>query len=181
MNISIRERKFSFTSEYDISAPGCNYYARKSILSFNDKLQLRTEGGRELARIKGFFSPLRSRHEFNLSDGRTYRFRCEELWKRVFVCEGGEERFRLYEHRGLKYSIFRNDRQIAAFVKNRVVIGTGNRYEIRMDADADLVIVLCLVLTINCSESDAKDSSITVDFGNIGPEGRRFDESWEPH
>jgi hypothetical protein len=102
------------------------------------------------------------------------------LWKRVFVCEGNQECFRLYEHKGLKYSIFKNDRQIAAFVKNRIVIGRGNKYEIRVDADADLILVLCLALTVNSAENDDKDASVTFDFGNIGPEDRPFDASWKP-
>jgi hypothetical protein len=49
-----------------------------------------------------------------------------------------------------------------------------------MDADADLTIVLCLVLTVNSSENDDNKSSVTFDFGNIGPEDRPFDKSWEP-
>jgi len=180
LNISIRERRFSFTSEFDISAPGCKYHARKSILSLNGKLRLLTEDGRELARIKGFFSPFRSRHEFRFPDGRIYLFRCEQLLKRVFVCEGNGECFRLYEHRGLKYSIFQDDSQIAAFAKNRLVIGNGNQYQIRMNADASLVLVLCLVLTINASESDNREAGVTVDLGNLGPEARPFDQTWEP-
>jgi hypothetical protein len=50
-----------------------------------------------------------------------------------------------------------------------------------MDSDADLIVVLCIVLTINSSEeSNNKDASITFDLGNIGPADRPFDASWEP-
>jgi hypothetical protein len=63
MDISIQERKFSFRSEYDIVAPNATYTATKSFFSFNDKLQLKTEDGHLLARINGYFSPLRSRHD----------------------------------------------------------------------------------------------------------------------
>jgi uncharacterized protein YxjI len=180
MNITIQEHKFSFRSEYDILAPNANYSATRAFFSFNDKLQLKTEDGHVLARIKGHFSPFRSRHDFVLTDGRIYQYRCEKLWKSVFVCEGNGESFRLYEHKGLNYSVFHHDRQIATFVKNRIVIGKGNQYMVRMDADADLAIVLCLVLTVNSSENDDNDSSVTFDFGNLGPEDRPFDKSWEP-
>ncbi len=120
------------------------------------------------------------KHDFELSDGRTYRFHCEKFWKGVFVCRRNEECFRLYQHKGLRYSIFRDGDQIAAFTKNRLVIGKGNQYDIQMNADADLVLVLCLVLTVNTAENDDNDATFTIDFGNIGPEDRPFDESWEP-
>lgn len=115
------------------------------------------------------------------SDDRTYRFRCEQIWKQIFTCEGNGESYRLYEHRNYKYSIFRGDNQIAAFVKNCIVFGKGNRYEIRMDSGADLIVVLCLVLTINTSENDDANTqnSITFEF-SIGPQARKFDETWKP-
>ncbi len=180
MNVTIQERKFSFRSEYDISAPGSNWYARKIMFSFGKKLQLQTEDGKVLALLRSRFSLLRAKFDFELSDGRIYHFRCEKIWKGVFVCEGAGQRFRLYEHKGLRYSIFQDDQQIAAFTKNRLVIGKGNEYDVQMNQDADLVIVVCIVLTINTSEDDDDRSSVTFDFGNIGPEERPFDESWEP-
>ena len=52
-----------------------------------------------------------------------------------------------------------------------------------MDSDADLMVVLCLVLTINTSENENNNSDmqnfVTIEF-SIGPQARKFDESWEP-
>jgi len=180
MNITIRERKFSFTAEYDIEVPGGRYYARKAYFSLTDKLKLQDDSGRLLARIRGSISLIRKRHEFLLDDGRAYRFHCEKFWKGVYVCEASQDSYRLYQHKGLRYSIFHNDRQVAAFQKNRIVFLNGNRYELRMDHDADLVLILCMVLTLNSSEQSGDDNStITIDFGNIFEE-RPFDFSWEP-
>jgi uncharacterized protein YxjI len=179
MDVSIQERKFSFRSEYDISSPGIRYYAQKAFFSFNSKLQLRTEGGEIKAAIRRRF-PFLLRYDFELSEGRLYRFRCEKFWKGVFLCEGAGGCFRLYQHKGRKWSIFQNDRQIAAFTKNRLVIGKGNSYEIRMNADADAVVVICLTLTVNTAEHDDDNATVTIDLGNIGPEDRPFNESWEP-
>jgi uncharacterized protein YxjI len=180
MNITIKERKFSFTSEYDIEVPGGRYYARKAYFSLTDKLKLQNESGRLLARIRGFISPFRHRHEVYLADGRVYRFQCEKIWRRVFTCEGNQDFYRLYEHKGLQYSIFRNDRQVAAFKKNRVVFLKGNRYELSMDHDADQVLILCLVLTLSSSEQDdSEDATFTINFGNLLEE-RPFDSSWQP-
>jgi len=102
------------------------------------------------------------------------------MWKGVFPCECRDESFTLYEHKGLNYSIFQNNSQIAAFTKNRVKIGNGDRYEIRLNADADLVVVICLALIVDASENQDDTASVTFDFGNIGPEDRPFDRSWEP-
>jgi hypothetical protein len=41
-----------------------------------------------------------------------------------------QETFRLYAHKGLNYSAFQNDVQIAAFTKNRIVVGKGNQYDV---------------------------------------------------
>jgi hypothetical protein len=179
VDISIQERKFSFRSEYDISTPDANYYAQRAFFSFGAKLQLQAEGGRTLVLIRGRF-PFFTRYDFEFSDGRFYRYRCEKFWKRVFVCEGQGETLRLYQHRGCRWSIFQNDRQIAAFTKNRITIGKGNEYDVRMNADADVLVVICLTLTLNTAENDDDNATVTIDLGNIGPADRPFDESWQP-
>ena len=180
MDVSIKERKFSFTAEYDISTPKGDYYAKKQFFSLTDNLELSTAAGEIVAKIKGEISPLRHVHDFYLSDGREYRFSVEKIIKNVYACEGNGESYRLYEHRGLNYSIFRDDRQIAAFTRNRIVFGQGNEYEVRMNADADLILIVCMVITLNSSEGDDdNDSTVTIDFGNL-LEDRSFDESWQP-
>ena len=170
MNVTIKELKFSFRSEYDIYAAGSTYYASKAFFALRDKLEVRAEDGHVLAKIRGDFSPLRAKHDFEMADGRVYHFWCEKIWKRVFRCEGTQRCFRLYEHKGLRYSIFDGDSQIAAFTKNRVVIGSGNEYDIQMNDDADLPLVISMVLTVNTAENDSDKATVTVDLGNIGPE-----------
>jgi hypothetical protein len=180
VNVTIKERKLTLLSEYDISAAGTNYYARKQFTFLFNKLQLRTEAGEVVAGMQSRFSFFRSKYDFQLSDGRLYHFQCENLWKNVYVCEREAECYQLYQHKGLKFSIFRNQTQIAAFTKNRIVIGNGNRYEIRMNSDADVVLVICMVLVQNTADNDHNRATITFDVGNIGPEDRPFDKFWEP-
>jgi hypothetical protein len=87
----------------------------------------------------------------------------------------------LYQHKGLNYSIFQNDSQIAAFSRNRVKIGGTDRYEIRMNDDANLVLMICMALVIDCGElEDETAGTLTIDLGSLGPEVRPFDSSWEP-
>lgn len=183
MDITISERKLSFTAEYDIATTDGEYYARKSLFSsffgLFDDIGLRYPGGATLARIHGGFSPLRVKHEFSIRDGRVYHFRCEKLMKQVYICEGNGERYQLYCHRGLNFSIFREDRQIAAATKNRVVFGKGNRYEVQIDSDADAIVIICMMLALSSNDQE-DDTTVTIDFGNIGPEGRRYNPDWQP-
>lgn len=179
MDVTIRERKWSFRSEYDISADASNYFARKAFL--RDRIQIQAEDGRVLAKIQGRFSPLRMKYDFELADGTTYRFWCEKLWKSVFRCEGNHVCFHMYEHKGLRYSIFEGDSQIAAFTKNRITIGKGHKYDIQMNADANLLVIISMILALNTAEDDSgSHTTVEVDLGNIGPQERAFDESWRP-
>jgi len=180
VDVTVKERKISFASEYDITAKGATYYARKTVFAINDHLEIKNEDGRVLATIQGFFSPIRGKHDFLMADGRIYHFQAEKLWKPTYSCIGANETYTVYEHKGLRCSVFNGDRQIAAFEKNRIAWGSGNEYDIRMDSDADLLVVLCIVLTINTEDYDDHQDTVTIDFGHIGPEARAFDETWEP-
>jgi uncharacterized protein YxjI len=180
VNITVEQRKLSLRSEYDVFGAGFHYHAEKKLFSLLDKIRLLTADDRLLAKIRSHLYLFRPRYDFELSSGEVYRLRCEKLWSGVFVCEGDKDSFRLYRHKKLNYSIFQNDRQIAAFTKSRVKIGKGDRYDIRMDEDANAVVVICLALTVDATENEDDRATITFDFGNIGAEDKPFDESWEP-
>ncbi len=51
-----------------------------------------------------------------------------------------------------------------------------NQDEIRPNDDADLVVVICLALSVDASENQDDMASVTFDFGNIGPEDRPFEK-----
>lgn len=88
--------------------------------------------------------------------------------------------FVLYQHKGLNFSIFQNDGHIAADTKNRIKIAGGG-YEIRMNDDANVLVVICMALAVDTAESEDDSSTVRYDFGNSGPEERKFDRSWEPN
>ncbi|HEY6377447.1 MAG TPA: hypothetical protein VIX90_18140 [Edaphobacter sp.] len=178
MNVTIQEHKFSFLSEYDISTPDASFYARKNF--FGNSLQLQNKNGRDVAKIQSRFSFFRNEYDFELTDGGIYRFQCEKRLKGVYLCDHNEDHLYLYRHKGVRYSIFKDDRQIAAISRNRVVIGKGHRYEIAVNADANIVVILCMMLALNTPEDDPNDSTVTYDCGNVGPEERPYDESWRP-
>lgn len=180
MDVTIQEHRFSLWTEYDIEAPGQALYAKKQMFSLLAKVELKGQDGQELAKLQGQLSVLRNRYEFDLTDGRVCHFECTDRVRSIYECRWGEDVLTLYEHRGLNRSIFHGDRQIAAYAKNRVSIGTGNRYDIRMDADADLTLIVCMVLALSVAEDNDDQQTVNFDVGNIGLQGKAFDEAWEP-
>lgn len=180
MNIVVQQRVSVLTTEYQIETPGCIYFAKKKSFFRHDRIKLFAPSSGLLATISGHFF-FRPKYNIKLADGEIYRFWCKKFWKGVFACENGEESFRLYQHKRLNYSIFRSDSQIAAFSKNRVKVGRNDRYEIRMNDDANLALVVCMTLVMDCSElEDETAGTVTFDLGSLGPEERPFDCSWQP-
>jgi uncharacterized protein YxjI len=169
-----------FTSKYQIESPASIYTAKKRFFLRQDKIRLFSPRDRLLATIRGHFY-FRPKYKIKLADGKVYDFRCQKFWKGVFVCENGLESFRLYQHKRLNYSIFRGDTQIAAFSKNRVKLGGNERYEIQMNDDANLVVIICMALVMDCGEiEDETAGTLTIDLGSLGSEERPFDRSWKP-
>jgi len=142
--------------------------------------RLFTESGSILATITSRFYWFRAKYDFELSSGEIYHFRSTKLWKPTFTCESQAGCFVLYQHKGLHFSVFQNDRQIAAFKKKRLKLANGDRYAIRINTDANIVVVLCLALAVDVMDYDENEFAMAVDFGNIGPEAKPLNESWEP-
>jgi hypothetical protein len=49
-----------------------------------------------------------------------------------------------------------------------------------MNDDGNLIVVICMVLAFDCAEHEGGSATVTYDLGNVGPEARPFDASWEP-
>lgn len=180
MDITIEQNALAVRPEYEITTPACIYMARQKPFSWGDNILVTGPRERLVATIRSRFSFFRSKYHYELVDGTSYQFRAEKLLPVVYVCEGPNECYRLYDHKGLNYSIFQGDAQIAAFSKNRITIANGNTYDVRVNDDANLLVVICMVLTINASEEGGNNTTARYDFGQIGPEARPFDKSWEP-
>jgi hypothetical protein len=108
-------------------------------------------------------------------------FRTVSVWKCEYECQVGQDCYHIYGHRGRKYSIYKNDKQIAWWNKNAVSWFAGDNYKIISDADADidLLISFCLIID-NFSSDSGKGNTINIDLGNIGFQARKFDPAWQP-
>jgi uncharacterized protein YxjI len=181
VNATIQERLSALFSEYDVSAPGITYSAQKALTTVLDKLELIDGAGSIVATIQGHFSLVYAHYDFAFADGRSYDFRCEKVFKGVYVCERQDEVFHLYLHKDYRFSLFQGEKQIAAMTRDKLVIGDGHEYAIRMNADADVALLSCMVIAMSSSHHNAlSGSKDTLDLSHIGFEDRRFDEYWAP-
>jgi uncharacterized protein YxjI len=181
MDVSIQERSMSFVAKYDIETPRGRWYARQEFLQlFNVIDVLESEDGPAIAKLQGQFSPVHHQYEFDLTDGRKAEFERVDVLRQVYECRCGGDVLTLYQHHGLNHSIFNGDRQVAAYTKNRVSFGDGNEYQIRMDSDADMTLIVCMVLALSVAEDNDDNKTVNFDIGSFGPQARPFDEAWEP-
>lgn len=181
MDISIQEKKFSFGVEYAIETPTSTLSATKKIFTLYPHVTLQAADDSVLATIKGE-SLIRTKFNIEMRDGRNYTYHCEKIWKSVDICEGPGGPYRLYAHKGVRYSIFQQDMQIAAFSQERLFIGNGREFDLRLNSNADIPLVIAMVLCSNTEDgNDESEATITYDFGHLGPEDRKFDEAWRPN
>ena len=181
MDVTIQERSLSFVMKYDIDTPRGRWYASQEFLKLLNVIDLfESQDGPAIAQLKSEFSPLHHRWEFDLADTRTAQFECTDLLRQVYECRCGADVLTLYRHHGMNHSIFNGDRQIAAYTKNRLTFGDGNQYQLRMDSDADMTLIVCMVLALSVTKDNDKKEAINVDLGSIGPQARPFDDTWHP-
>jgi uncharacterized protein YxjI len=182
MVFAIKERIISLRSTYDIVTPdGNSYTATKKIFSLFPNLQvINAATSAPVVNLKGGFALFSQKYDFIFTDGRTYHYKTEQRLKPVYAAEGNGETYRLYRHRGVKFSIFKGDTQIAAITKNRIAIGSGNEYQVQINSDADPLIVSSMILAFNSSKEDNKKGAVSVDVGYMGLEEKHFDTSWQP-
>jgi hypothetical protein len=180
LDVSIQEKSFSFGIEYVIETPTTRLEAHKKILSLLPHITLQSADDSTLATITGW-SFLRSSFTIDLAGRGIYKYHTEKLWKGVDICEGDGGPFHLYAHKGVRYSIFQNDKQIAAFSRNRFIIGNGREFDLRVNSGVNLPLIISMVLCLNTEDDDDEtNSTFTYDFGQLGPEDRKFDETWRP-
>ena len=175
MDVVIQERRFTFSSEYEILGAGPALRARREAFSFPARIQVKFENGPTFVTIQGRLAIVRRKYNIHFADGRDYAFHCEKVRKGVYHCQRGDDVYRLYHHRGHRYSIFRNDRQIAAVQRAVYTVSRGNRFEVRMNRDADVTMVASMVLAMNHAEGES-DAYEHV----RGSEDRKFDDNWQP-
>ncbi|MGX5817198.1 hypothetical protein ACWKWU_03330 [Chitinophaga lutea] len=183
MQIDIRQAAISLRDKYRIFIKGQETHkASTSLFKWNPEIML-TRTGEEshaftMVRNWRFF---RNSYTIVRPGNSRLVFESKSRWKPHYYCLVGADYYEVFGHRGRKYSVFKNDRQIAWWDKNAVSLGEGDCYTILADNDCDFELLISFCLIIDHIYFDDKDGNmLSIDLGNIGPQVRKFDETWQP-
>jgi hypothetical protein len=87
----------------------------------------------------------------------------------------------IYGHKGRKFSIYKNNVQIAWWDKNLMALFAGDQYKIIADSDCDKELIVTFCIIIDQFKDDGSKGELNLDFGNvIVPEVKPFDPTWRP-
>ena len=184
MEIDINQKKISIGDKYQIFIDGqMSYFASRQFLQLLPEINLfdTNRGGRPRMTINKRLSWLKAKYDITRWDYNVFKFRTKSIWKLHYQCQFFMDTYDIYGHMGRKYSIYKNDTQVAWWDKKAVSWFAGDNYKIHAgkDCDIDLVISFCLIVD-NFSHDNKDGNTVTYDFGNIGFQTKKFDKTWLP-
>jgi len=184
MEIDINQKKISIGDKYQIFTDGQQTHnATRALLQLLPEINLFeiSFGDRARMTINKRLSWFKAKYDITRWDNNVLEFRTKSYWKLYYQCQCGPDIYEIYGHRGRKYSIYKNDVQVAWWDKKAVTWFAGDNYKIIADKDCDLnlIISFCLVID-NYSSDDHDGNTVTYDLGNIGFQAKVFDDSWQP-
>lgn len=182
MIIDINQKKISIGDKYKIFLNEKEtYYAATQLFKLLSEINLfEINSTSPRITLKKCWSWLDTKYDIYRNEQK-YEFRTVSFWKNHHKCHVGNDVYEIYGHRGRKYSIFKNNIQVAWWDKNLVTWFNGDNYQMNADNDCDgeLIIAFCLIID-NKSESKNDNNTLNIDFGNIGWEAKKFDTNWTP-
>ena len=181
MEININQKKIAIGEKYKIEVDGLKTYtAASKIFRFLPEIHLLEQGNdRPRFIVEKKFSFFKTSFELTRWDNNKFEFRTKNFLKRHYYCQVGADYYEIFGHRGRKYSVYKNAKQIAWWDKNAVVWFEGDNYKIVADKDIDAELLISFCLAVD-NKSERKSSAITWDIGSIGPQVKKFDANWQP-
>jgi uncharacterized protein YxjI len=183
MEININQKKISIGDKYKIFIEDQEVYAASTkLFKLLSEINLfETGGGNPKMTMNKKWSWLKPGYDLTRWDGSLLEFRTVSFWKHHYQCQSGNDYYDVYGHKGRKYSVYKNDTQIAWWEKKRVTWFAGDNYKIIANStcDRELLISFCLVID-NYFSDDHDGNTVTINIGSIGPQAKKFDPNWEP-
>lgn len=120
------------------------------------------------------------KYKIEISNGERYKLESKSFWKTRYQLKKDNDIYDLYNHKGRKVSIFKNNIQIGYWEKEAISYFAGNSYKILANdnSDKELLIAFCLIL--DNIHSKGVGAILNIDFGIVLKESRKFDKSWIP-
>jgi uncharacterized protein YxjI len=183
MRIDINQKKIAIGDKFQVFIEGQPAYkASSELFRFLAVINLyKGEDTRPALTINKrwfFFKPA---YDIRLHDTRTVEFRAGDFWKMEYKCHCSPDMYFIYGHRGRKYSVYRNNTQVAWWEMKAVSWFEGDNYVLTADSDCniELMIAFCLIID-NHKNNRNGDNAVTYNIGNIGGQVKAFDPTWRP-
>lgn len=198
MEIQINQKKIQVGDKYQIAIDGQPAYAASRELSELQQaagagsgksirllpvLRLCKEGGQQpemtISKQYSIWKPL---YQLTRPHDNPVEFRTISFWKLHYQCQFGPDLYDVYGHKGRKYSIYKNGRQVAWWDKAAAGPFEGSQYVIIADGNCDIAVITSFCMIIDDLSSDNYNGNNgSIDLGNVlGLQARKFDENWQP-
>lgn len=138
----------------------------------------------KIGSIRGKFFSLRANATISIPSG-DYQFEQKKLTVMQYFCKSineGSDLYKLAGTKGLGGSIYKNEKQIGKWDKNRFVILDGDVYEVDLNDDVDILLIFSMMVLV-----DTYRLSITVggdligwEVGNISKGLQHTRDKWSP-
>jgi uncharacterized protein YxjI len=183
MEIDINQKKISIGDKYKIFVEGqSTYSARRSLYFFLPTIKLFEDSNSDFAKIiirqKFFF--LRAAYIISRWDKKNFAFKAKSIWSSYYQCQCESDMYEICGHDGRKYSIYKNNVQVAWWAKQAVTWFAGDNYKITADKDRDLDLIIAFCLIIDNLIYPKGGNIVSYDIGAIGVEEKEFDTNWHP-
>lgn len=183
MEININQKKISFGDKYKIFVNNHQtHFASAKLFRFLSEIELFEEGSsRPKFTLYKRWSWFNTSYDLKSHDNNVFEFRTKNYWRNHYYCQVGPDLYEIFGHRGRKYSVYKNDKQIAWWSKSIVSWFDGDNYQIIADdnSDYELLISFCLLIDNEFSKSNG-NNAITIDFGSNLLQAKKFDKTWQP-
>ncbi len=147
-NVGIRSRAFS--RGFDISTPVESFSAKRVPLSPTAEILVSDNSGNQIARLE-LDSFLSSVYNIIIPGGGFYQFGRDNKSRRTWTCKGEGKLLRISERSRRRFFISDGAEEIADCSKAWFT----NDYAIRVFNDADLRLVVCIIITLSVCEHEA--------------------------
>jgi uncharacterized protein YxjI len=181
MEIKIEKKKISLKEGYVITIDGKQAYAASRGV-WKAGVQLFKDGSATpVLTIKPKFTWSRPKYNLVAPDGTIHLFETKKMYTKFdAICINGDDTYEVCGHRGRKYSIFKNNVQVAWWSKKAISFFAGDSLKLITDDKIDLDFILALCITVeHLKTRRRKNRYINMDFGKIF-QSRKFDKNWQP-
>ncbi len=183
MRIDINQKKIALGDQYRIyTNEKETHQAHTELFTFLPVIQLAIKDNlNPLLKIHKKWSLFKAKYDMTIANTEKLEFRTKSFWRPHYQCQLGADLYDVYANKGRKYSVYKNNVQIAWWDKEAVTWFEGDNYTLLADDDADhtLLIAFCLIVD-NFNSKKNEGNTVTYDFGNIGRSAKPFDEYWRP-